>query len=120
MADPRDIQQQAEKIREIIERMRSDGPRYKSHDLGYVDSVGINTVEDWADELGTILAALPAWELQRRIAQARVALDGNLPQARDPQPQDEAHAKVLEEIADEWPALKAACFAGARALRQRP
>lgn len=52
------IQQQAEQeIRRIIEEMRSDGPRYKSHDLGYVDSVSVNRVEEWADELEALLAA---------------------------------------------------------------
>lgn len=57
MTEARDA---GETLRELAERMRSDGPRYKSHDLGFVDSVGVNTVEDWADELEQAAATLRA------------------------------------------------------------
>jgi hypothetical protein len=35
----------------LVEQMRAEGPRYKSHDLGFVDSVSANRVDEWADEL---------------------------------------------------------------------
>ncbi len=41
-------------LREIVEEMRSERPRYKSHDLGYVDSVSANNVDDWADRLAAL------------------------------------------------------------------
>lgn len=54
------VRERAEqKIREIIESMRSEGPRYKSHDLGYVDSVSAFLVDEWADEIEQALSALP-------------------------------------------------------------
>jgi hypothetical protein len=46
-------------VRRIIEEMRAEGPRYKSHDLGFVDSVSANRVDDWADELEALLPAPP-------------------------------------------------------------
>ena len=42
---------------EILRQMRNEGPRYKSHDLGYVDSVSANNVDEWADELEAALEA---------------------------------------------------------------
>lgn len=47
-----------EKLREIIQQMRNERPRYKSHDLGYVDSVSANNVDEWADELEAGVLAL--------------------------------------------------------------
>jgi ribosomal protein L37AE/L43A len=47
-----------EAIRQIIDAMRSEGPRYKSHDLGHVDSVSSSRVDDWADEVATQVALL--------------------------------------------------------------
>lgn len=39
------------RIAEILSRMRNERSRYKSHDLGFVDSVSASSVDDWADEL---------------------------------------------------------------------
>lgn len=39
----------------IIEEMRSERPRYKSHDLGFVDSVSSSRVDEWADEIEQLL-----------------------------------------------------------------
>jgi hypothetical protein len=39
----------------IINEMRSERGRYKSHDLGFVDSVSANCVDDWADELEALM-----------------------------------------------------------------
>ena len=47
-------------LRAIIEAMRSERSRYKSHDLGYVDSVSASQVDDWADELEAQLATVTA------------------------------------------------------------
>ncbi len=44
-----------DKLADIIERMRNEGPRYKSHELGYTDSVSANNVDEWADELAELL-----------------------------------------------------------------
>lgn len=46
----------SEALRAIIEQMRAEGPRYKSHDLGFVDSVSANRVDEWADEIEQLLA----------------------------------------------------------------
>lgn len=43
-------------IRRIVDEMRSQRPRYKSHDLGFVDSVSASRVDEWADELEALLA----------------------------------------------------------------
>lgn len=42
-------------ILRIIWEMRSERSRYKSHDLGFVDSVSSSRVDDWADELEAIV-----------------------------------------------------------------
>jgi len=39
----------------IVSEMRRHGPRYKSHDLGFVDSVSASRVDDWADELEALV-----------------------------------------------------------------
>jgi hypothetical protein len=44
----------AETLRQIVREMRRCS-RYKSHDLGYEDSVSSNRVDDWADELTELL-----------------------------------------------------------------
>ena len=49
-------------IRRIIAEMRSERPRYKSHDLGFVDSVSASRVDDWADELEAISARVREME----------------------------------------------------------
>lgn len=49
-----------EQLKRIIEEMRSERSRYKSHDLGYVDSVSASRVDEWADELESLLAAQPS------------------------------------------------------------
>jgi len=43
------------RLQEIVEEMRSERPRYKSHDLGYVDSVSANRVDEWADEIAALI-----------------------------------------------------------------
>ena len=48
------------RLADIVTRMRSETPRYKSHDLGYVDSVAANAVDEWADEIEAILTAQSA------------------------------------------------------------
>jgi hypothetical protein len=47
-------------LERIIAEMRSERSRYKSHDLGFVDSVSSNRVDDWADELVELRASLAA------------------------------------------------------------
>lgn len=47
--------QMREQIRAMVGQMRNERIRYKSHDLGYADSVSSNTVEDWADELSALV-----------------------------------------------------------------
>lgn len=42
-------------LRRIVREMRSERSRYKSHDLGFVDSVSSSRVDDWADELEMLL-----------------------------------------------------------------
>lgn len=51
-------------IRRIIGEMRNERPRYKSHDLGYVDSVSASRVDEWADELETLLSSPAVTEPQ--------------------------------------------------------
>lgn len=43
------------RLQAIVDEMRAEGPRYKSHDLGYVDSVSANRVDEWADEIAAII-----------------------------------------------------------------
>lgn len=45
-----------EQINRIVGEMRSERSRYKSHDLGFVDSVSSSRVDEWADELEALLA----------------------------------------------------------------
>jgi hypothetical protein len=45
----------APRLLEIIEEMRSERMRYKSHDLGFVDSVSSSRVDEWADELESLV-----------------------------------------------------------------
>ena len=47
-------------IQRIIGEMRSTRSRYKSHDLGFVDSVSSNRVDEWANELEALLEYLGA------------------------------------------------------------
>jgi len=49
-----------EQLRDIVRQMRSTHSRYKSHDLGFVDSVSASYVDDWADELDELAAVLAA------------------------------------------------------------
>ena len=42
-------------LRRITREMRSERSRYKSHDWGCVDSVSSSRVDDWADEIETVL-----------------------------------------------------------------
>lgn len=42
-------------LRALERDMRSEHHRFKSHPLGYVDSVSVSYVEDWADELAALL-----------------------------------------------------------------
>lgn len=46
-------------LQRIIEEMRNERSRYKSHDLGYTDSVSSNNVDEWADELAALLPPEP-------------------------------------------------------------
>lgn len=46
----------AQTLWRVIGEMRSERPHYKSHDLGFVDSVAAHSVDDWADELVVCLA----------------------------------------------------------------
>jgi hypothetical protein len=46
-----------ERLTAIVAEMRSDVPRYKSHDLGFVDSVSSHRVDEWADEIEAALAS---------------------------------------------------------------
>ena len=48
--------QTRERLRALIAEMRNERSRYKSHDLGFVDSVSASSVDDWADELEAALA----------------------------------------------------------------
>lgn len=47
-----------ERLREIARSMRAAQP-YKSHDLGFADSISANRVEEWADEIEAALADRP-------------------------------------------------------------
>lgn len=46
----------AQKIEKLAERMNNCS-RYKSYALGSIDSVSVNTVDDFADELRALLAS---------------------------------------------------------------
>ena len=45
-------------LQEIARSMRAAQP-YKSHDLGFADSISSNRVEEWADEIDEALAGRP-------------------------------------------------------------
>lgn len=56
MADaPTHRPETSETLRQMIESMRSERSRYKSHDLGFVDSVSSSRVDDWADDIEALL-----------------------------------------------------------------
>lgn len=44
-----------DELSRIVEEMRAQRPRYKSHALGFLDSVSASRVDDWADELEELL-----------------------------------------------------------------
>src|SRR4030095_12245954 len=54
--DPDADQTREGRLRALIAQMRNERNRYKSHDLGFVDSVSAAAVDDWADELEAALA----------------------------------------------------------------
>ena len=93
--DPR-LPSLSERLDDIIMAMRSERPRYKSHDLGFVDSVSSNRIDEWVDELETMLAELA------RERSAREAAEQEIAEAREACPlvrrQDYFDASLLELV----------------------
>jgi hypothetical protein len=89
------------RLQEIVEEMRAEGSRYKSHDLGYVDSVSANRVDEWADEIAACLAAEGELEPQRK-SNGIGLLDTQGWQPIETAPrEDEVFFWIVPKIADE-------------------
>jgi hypothetical protein len=102
---PVDASALAQVIRRIIDEMRSERPRYKSHPLGYVDSVSASNVDEWADELEALLAAprAPLEPREEELLAVLKAIQANRRSHENEEPCDTAAcSRCHQEIG--WPA----------------